>query len=129
MDVSRREKKRKKKKLAQLLFVLGERLEAFQSGRKFVVVRAKPVGEGRERFQAGRAAVECRFERSQPRGQIGRGDRRGPGSPRPGGSRAFRSTGGRGVFALTGSGTALAAGGDFTKIGGVAQQGFARFLE
>ena len=34
-----------------------------------------------------------------------------------------------GIFALAGSGTSLAAGGDFTKIGGVAQQGFARFVE
>jgi hypothetical protein len=34
-----------------------------------------------------------------------------------------------GVFALAGSGTTLAAGGDFTKIGGAAQQGFARFVE
>jgi PQQ-like domain len=34
-----------------------------------------------------------------------------------------------GIFALAGSGTSLAAGGDFTKIGGVAQQGFAEFIE
>jgi hypothetical protein len=34
-----------------------------------------------------------------------------------------------GIFALAGSGTRLAAGGDFTKIGGVAQQGFAEFTE
>jgi len=34
-----------------------------------------------------------------------------------------------GVFALTGSGTVLAAGGDFTRIGGRAQQGFAEFTE
>ena len=34
-----------------------------------------------------------------------------------------------GVFALTGSGTVLGAGGDFTKIGGVSQQGFAEFTE
>jgi len=34
-----------------------------------------------------------------------------------------------GVFALTGSGTMLAAGGDFTRIGGRAQQGFAEFTE
>jgi PQQ enzyme repeat len=34
-----------------------------------------------------------------------------------------------GVFALTGSGTTLAAGGDFTRIGGRAQQGFAEFTE
>jgi hypothetical protein len=34
-----------------------------------------------------------------------------------------------GVFALTGSGTVLAAGGDFTRIGGRAQQGFAEFSE
>ena len=34
-----------------------------------------------------------------------------------------------GVFALAGSGTTIAAGGDFTKIGGVAQQGYAAFTE
>jgi hypothetical protein len=34
-----------------------------------------------------------------------------------------------GVFALTGSGTTLTAGGDFTKIGGRSQQGFAEFVE
>jgi outer membrane protein assembly factor BamB len=34
-----------------------------------------------------------------------------------------------GVFALTGSGTTLAAGGDFTRIGGRAQQGFAQFVQ
>ncbi|MGN6379116.1 MAG: outer membrane protein assembly factor BamB family protein [Gaiellales bacterium] len=34
-----------------------------------------------------------------------------------------------GVFALAGSGTMLAAGGDFTKIGGADQQGFAQFTE
>lgn len=34
-----------------------------------------------------------------------------------------------GVFSLAGSGTTLAAGGDFTKIGGAAQQGFAEFVE
>jgi outer membrane protein assembly factor BamB len=34
-----------------------------------------------------------------------------------------------GVFALAGLGTTLAAGGDFTTIGGVAQQGFAEFTE
>jgi outer membrane protein assembly factor BamB len=34
-----------------------------------------------------------------------------------------------GVFALTGSGTTLTAGGDFTRIGGRAQQGFAEFVE
>jgi hypothetical protein len=34
-----------------------------------------------------------------------------------------------GVFALAGLGTELAAGGDFTKIGGVNQQGFAEFTE
>jgi hypothetical protein len=34
-----------------------------------------------------------------------------------------------GVFALAGSGTSLAAGGDFTKVGGVSQQGFAEFTE
>jgi hypothetical protein len=34
-----------------------------------------------------------------------------------------------GVFALTGSGTVLTAGGDFTRIGGRAQQGFAEFTE
>ncbi len=34
-----------------------------------------------------------------------------------------------GIFALTGSGTVLAAGGDFTRIGGRAQQGFAEFTE
>ncbi len=34
-----------------------------------------------------------------------------------------------GVFALTGSGTVLAAGGDFTRIGGRSQQGFAEFTE
>jgi len=34
-----------------------------------------------------------------------------------------------GAFALTGSGTVLAAGGDFTRIGGRAQQGFAKFTE
>jgi outer membrane protein assembly factor BamB len=34
-----------------------------------------------------------------------------------------------GVFALAGSGTTLGVGGDFTKIGGVAQQGFAEFAQ
>jgi outer membrane protein assembly factor BamB len=34
-----------------------------------------------------------------------------------------------GIFALAGSGTSLAAGGDFTKIGGANQQGFAEFTE
>jgi hypothetical protein len=34
-----------------------------------------------------------------------------------------------GVFALTGSGTTLGVGGDFTRIGGRAQQGFAEFVE
>jgi hypothetical protein len=34
-----------------------------------------------------------------------------------------------GVFALTGSGTVLTAGGDFTRIGGRAQQGFAEFTQ
>jgi hypothetical protein len=34
-----------------------------------------------------------------------------------------------GVFALAGSGTTLAAGGDFTKVGGANQQGFAEFTE
>jgi hypothetical protein len=34
-----------------------------------------------------------------------------------------------GIFALAGSGTSLAAGGDFTKIGGVSQQGYALFSE
>jgi hypothetical protein len=34
-----------------------------------------------------------------------------------------------GVFALTGSGTTLGVGGDFTRIGGRAQQGFAEFTE
>ena len=34
-----------------------------------------------------------------------------------------------GVFALAGSGTVLGAGGDFTKVGGRSQQGFAEFTE
>ncbi len=34
-----------------------------------------------------------------------------------------------GVFALTGSGTTLGVGGDFTRIGGRSQQGFAEFVE
>jgi hypothetical protein len=34
-----------------------------------------------------------------------------------------------GIFALAGSGTRLGVGGDFTKIGGVSQQGFAEFAE
>jgi hypothetical protein len=34
-----------------------------------------------------------------------------------------------GVFALAGSGTTLGVGGDFTKIGGIAQQGYGQFTE
>jgi hypothetical protein len=34
-----------------------------------------------------------------------------------------------GVFALTGSGTTLGVGGDFTRTGGRSQQGFAEFVE